>query len=271
MIQEFIRKNSRLVKILAVVLIIVLGYFVFKTWQFHITDITPNNKNYPSSLGVMEINFNRNLNKSDIENRAKENQNSVVGVDFNSAVKVVVDGKKLKLTFAQTPLAGDYSINLVNITAADGASISKKLSFNVKDIDYDKLSDAEKKLYDANIAVIDDERDGQYPILTKLPYEADQYVVSYRATESDPAPTLIITMKFFPPGNNAVPATDAEQAAYLNQLREYRTQALDWIKSQGASLDDYILEYTEPELVNEFPAGRSRSFDAPADTEQDNL
>ena len=62
-------------------------------------------------------------------------------------------------------------------------------------------------------------------------------------------------MKFFKPGNNALPATPQEKQKYLNDLRTYTNQALDYLRSKNINLNNYILNYTAIDLRGEFPAG----------------
>lgn len=266
MITEFLRRYKKTVYIVVGLILLAGAIFTYQMLQFRITSISPSNRNYPSSLSVVEVGFNRELNKSDLEKRVATNAKDVVSANFSGDIKASVDGSKLTITFARTPLAGDYEIELHNIMSADGSVLNKRLALNVKDIEYADMTDAEKKLYDADTPITDDEYDAEYPIFTKLPRETNQYIISYKYTGSDPAPTLTVTMKFFPPGNNAIPATDAEQAEYLSQLRTYRTEAVKWIESQGASINDYIMQYTEPELQDEFPAGRGKYFETGSDT-----
>jgi hypothetical protein len=62
-------------------------------------------------------------------------------------------------------------------------------------------------------------------------------------------------MKFFEPGDEALPATTAEKQEYLNNIRKYRTEAIDYLKSNGIDVNNYVMEYTELDLRDEFPPG----------------
>ena len=62
-------------------------------------------------------------------------------------------------------------------------------------------------------------------------------------------------MKFFEPGDIALPATPQERQKYLNDQRTYTNQALDYLRSKDINLNNYILDYTDIDLRGEFPAG----------------
>lgn len=269
-IQNFLSGAARYRKWLvlaAIFFVLLIGMLIFQNLRFHITSMTPDNRNYPAFLGTLEINFNKDLDEAGLKKRIAEKINSVVAINFDGDVKAVVSDKKLTLTFSRTPLPGSYEITLINIPSASGETINTTLPFIVKNIPYARMSKAEKALFDKfSSSSGEDEAFTKFPLLAKLPHETDNYRVSYRFPENDPAPTLIITMKFFAPGNNAVPATPAEQAAYLSDVRKYRKEALAWIESQSPTYQkSFTLEYTELDLREEFPAGRGRYFDGPGD------
>jgi hypothetical protein len=252
-----INYRKLLLPALAVVLLL-LGILLYSSLKFHITGTSPSAKKYPASLGVMEISFNKQLDAKALNASISKDVRNVVTVNFDSTVRVSVSDKKLTLRFARTPNVGSYKIALHNIPSTKGDSLTETLDFNVKDIAYNKLSKAEKALYDAAATNAGDDEFIKYPLLRKLPYQTDKYIITFRYSEVDPAPTLIITMKFFPPGNNAVPATPAEQQAYLDSVRQYRKEALAWLTGQGAVINDYTMEYTELVARDEFPAGHGK-------------
>ncbi|HSH18148.1 MAG TPA: hypothetical protein VK978_02085 [Candidatus Saccharimonadales bacterium] len=238
--------------------------------QFRVTGTTPHHRNYPASLGTMDIYFSKPVDKPALEERLKHNVSEIITLDFDSAVRTVVDNNKLRLTFSRTPMPGEYNITLNDVASTGGEVIDVNLPFLVKDIPYEKLTKEEKALFDELAKGNGEDHLEDFPLLERLPYQTDKYEVDYRFDEADPAPTLIITMKFFAPGSNAVPATPAEQQAYLNDVRKYRTEALAWLQAEQPSYKEkYVIEYTEIELREEFPAGRPRYFEGEGDTHPD--
>jgi hypothetical protein len=263
-------RYKKVVWLVGVVAAILIGFLVFQSLQFRVVETTPNNKNYPAALGDIDIIFSKELDKPLLEERIRNNMSEVVFVDFESTVTATVLDKTLRLTFSQTPMPGDYQITLKGIQSAGGQTLDINLPFIVKDIPYEDMTKEERALFDAAAANSGEDSFDEYPVLAKLPYETANYKIGYRFEhDTDPAPMLIITMKFFEPGSNAIPATEAERQTYLSDIRKYRNEALEWLKSQGATYDKYSLEYTEPDLQGEFPTGKGRFFDGEGDIETD--
>lgn len=253
-----LRKYRPLIIIFIIIVLLITGLTTFLNSRYRIVSVTPDNTNYPSSLGQMDVYFNRTLDKQGLNIRIKEDLASVVEVNFKSTVRIKVFDDHLRLTYGQTPLEGDYEVTLKDIRSIKGETLTKTLPLNVRDIEYDELTEEEKKLYD-QAAAGSDGNSAEFPLLDKLPYETEKYQISFRYEDTDPAPTIIITMKFFEPGSVAVPATPAEQQAYQNEIRTYRKEALDWLAAQDKDyLTAYSMEYTEVDLQQEFPTGRGR-------------
>lgn len=253
-------RYKRLLVLVGGLLLVLIGFMVYRSMQFHVTGTSPNHNKYPASLSSLEIRFNRDLDTEQLEQRITKNMDQVVQASFTGKIRATVDTNKLTLRFQKTPNVGNYHIKLVDIPATDGSVLTTTVSLKVRDIPFDQLTNEEKKQYTALATTFDDIDYTKYPLLAKLPYETDKYKVSFRYGDNDPAPIVIITMKFFPPGNNAQPATPAQQQEYINNIRTYRAAALDWAKSQGLDYGIYTMEYTELELRTEFPAGKARTF-----------
>lgn len=238
---------------LPILLLIISAFTIFSVYQsrqFKITQITPNNRSYPASLNVINIKFNRNL--------VTDSQNSFIQTSFPGKSQVTISDTSITILFKKTPIPGKYLITIENIKAKDGSHLTKKIPLIVKDIPYKKLTTQEKKLYNSFSNDVADEEYYNIPILQDLPYETDKYLISGSASEGSTIAKVTITMKFFAPGNNAVPAAPEEQAAYINNVRTYRNEALQWIQSKGFNLDDFYLVYSEPDIQNEFPKGKQQ-------------
>lgn len=246
------------------VLALLFGYLIYNSMQFKVASTTPSHKNYPSSLGSMEIFFNRDLDTAALQD-ITEDPASFIDLHFDSAVTASTTKNSLKLTLSQTPKPGKYKISLKNIRAADGTVLNTDLPFIVKDIPYEELSKAEQKLYDGLSVDADTDVVDEHPELIKLPHQTDKYMISYTAEEprdinsfrhEHGTPKLIISMKFFQPGSNARPASPAEQAAYIADIRTHRQAAIEWLRANGFDLEEYAIQYSEPEIQNEFPRGK---------------
>lgn len=244
--------------------LVLFGYLLYSSAQFKVASTTPNHKKYPSSLGTMDIQFNRELDAGFIK-EVSEDPASFIELRFDSAVTARASKDTLKLTFSQTPKPGKYKIILKNIRASDGSVLNKDLAFVVKDIPYDSMNKTEQGLYDDLSADADTDVVDEHPELIKLPHQTDEYMISYNAEEARDinsfrhehgTPQLTISMKFFQPGNNARPATPEQQQAYIAQIRTHRQAAIDWLLANGFNLEEYGINYSEPEIQEEFPRGK---------------
>lgn len=239
--------------LLTVVLLVVLIFFQYL--QFRIVKSTPDTNNYPSTLGLLVLEFNEKLDAQAIKDAYNKDAASVVKFSFDSPAYIEVYDKTLKITIQETAKQGSYTLSLNNIKSEDGSILKKEIPFIVKNIPYESMGEETQKLFDEYSS--EGETLPQDPIVQVLPYQTDKYKISYVFPEEDvevPA-TITITMKFFEPGDNALPATPAQRQAYLNDLRIYRTEALEYLKAKGIDINQYVMNYTEFDLRNEFPVG----------------
>lgn len=250
---------SKQVKIIIGLLIVLavsgIALFIIQALQFRIVKSTPDTNNYPSSMGVLVLEFNEKLDAESIRAAYNKDAASVVKLSFNSLAYIEVYDKTLKITIQETAQPGNYTLNLNNIRSTDGNTFSKKIPFIVKSIKYDQLNTETKKLFDDYAS--EGETPQQDPIVKLLPHQTDKYKIGYVFPEGggETPATITITMKFFAPGDAAMPATPEEQQEYLSNIRKYRTEALDYLKHNGIDINKYTIYYTEPDLRNEFPSG----------------
>ncbi len=236
-------------------LVLLIATLYLQSTQFRIIKSTPDTNNYPSTMGVLVLEFSEKLDAKAIRDSYNKDASSVVKFDFDSSVYIDVYDKTIKITIQQTAQEGKYTLSLNNILSEDGDKFSKDIPFTVRNIDYDNMSEETQKLFDEYAS--EGESMPQDPIVKVLPHETDKYKISYIfPSEGAEVPaTITITMKFFEPGDNALPATSEQRQAYLNDIRRYRTEALTYLKDQGIDINKYIIRYTEFDLRNEFPAG----------------
>jgi len=251
--------SSRQIKIITSILIILatlgIGYLIFYSLTFRIVETSPSTNSFPESLSVLSIKYSRELDKKFIEDSFTENPNSVVSFSFEGVNIIEVNSDTLKITIGKTPLAGKYALILNNIKSKDGSVLESNIVFTVKDIKYSQLSEAEKKMYNEQANTGETQPDD--PIVDVLPFETDKYKISYffPAEGIEGPATINITMKFFEPGDNALPATQQEKQKYLNDLRTGTNQALEYLQSKNVNVNDYIIDYTAIDLRSEFPKG----------------
>lgn len=244
-----------IIGLLLTITILLVIIAIVQFFSFRIVKSTPDTNNYPSSMGVLVLEFNKELDSKFIYDSYNKEATNVIQFSFDSPAYIEVSGKTLKITIQQTAKPGNYSLQLKNIRSQSGSILQAKIPFVVKNIPYGQLDEATKLLFDEYAT--EGETPPQDPIINVLPYQTDKYKISYTFPAEDvelPA-TITITMKFFAPGDAALPATPTEYQAYLNDIRTYRTAALDYLKSKNIDINKYIIKYTETDLQNEFPAG----------------
>lgn len=159
----------------------------------------------------MYSNSTKSLIRRLSKKRFKTDPKSIVTFDFESTSTILVSDKTLRINIASTPVPGKHSLSLTNITSESGESFSQKMAMNIVNTPYKNMSDDEKKLFDEAAAEGDELPND--PIVSVLPHETDKYKMTYTFPPEDvelPA-TITITMKFFEPGDVALPATEAEK------------------------------------------------------------
>ena len=251
--------SPRQIKLLITTIILIatigIGYGIFYFLNFRIVETSPNVDSFPDSLGVLNIKYNRELDNKYIEDSFNKNPQDVAMFSFESINTIEVKGDTLKITIGTTPLPGKYALILNNIKSKDGSLLKSNIVMTVKKIKYSQMSEVEKKMYNEQASSGETLPDD--PIVNVLPHETDKYKISYAfpAEGIEEPATINITMKFFEPGDSALPATPQERQRYLNDLRTYTNQALDYLRSKNINLNNYILDYTAIDLRGEFPTG----------------
>lgn len=241
---------------LTIVTLVLLGVMIYLQFvQFRIVKATPDTNNYPSTMGLLVLEFNEKLDAKAIQDAYNKDAASVIKFSFDSPAYIEVYDKTIKITIQETAKEGKYKLLLNNIKSEDGSVFKQEIPFVIKNIAYNDMPEETQKLF--NEYASEGETLPQDPIVGVLPYQTDKYKISYVFPEEDveiPA-TITITMKFFEPGDNALPETPAQRQAYLNDLRKYRTEALTYLKENDIDINNYVIKYTEFDLQNEFPTG----------------
>ena len=233
----------------------IILYFILDAYIFHITKIVPDTNNFPNRLAIMKVRFNKPLDSKAIQEQHSKDAKSVVSSSFDSTTNLKIDNKELTIEFSTIPRSGNQTIKLANITSVNGDTLSQTININLKDIPYEKMTAEEKSIFDDVASFGEDVKDD--PVVAALPYDNDMYKIAYYSSPGEANQPIIIriTMRFFKPGDNALPATNEELETYYSQLRKYRTEAINYLKSKGIRPEKYVMEYSEDDLVNEFPQG----------------
>lgn len=233
--------------ILVILLITITIYYAWKNSSLQIVSTTPKNDEITLGTSTIDFKFNQDIDTAEYEKNIEDPNKIISGIGLK-------DSKTLSIKLGELSKDTKYSITLKNITSKKGDILKNyKFDFSPRNIDYKDLSDEEKKRQIEET----DNYSYQDPIENILPYETKNYKITFlTADESTDMPaTITITMKFFEPGSNAVPATPAEKQEYLDSLRKYRTEAIEYLKSNGIDVSSYVMEYTELDLRDEFPPG----------------
>jgi hypothetical protein len=256
--------NKRNVTVMVIIIGLLSTYFLYQSSSFDILSITPNNKNFPNSLHKVIINFNRPIAISELSSRNQKDPKSVITTNIPGNNTLTFSEKSLEIIFEKTPETGLFEIRLISIPSKEGnKKLDKTLQFEFKDIPYTELSDADKKMYDDFSTIAEEPPIGQ-KIVELLPHQTDNYLIQYiyPPEESDESTGIIlVTMKFFPETIASQELTEEQSLEYINKIRTYRSEAINWLKSNGFNLDEYNIEYSETELVEEFPAGKESTGD----------
>jgi hypothetical protein len=233
--------------ILVIILIGLALYYVWKSSSLQIVSTTPKNNEITLGTSAIDFNFSKDINEVEFEKNIEDPNKIISGISLK-------DTKTLSIKLGELSKDTKYSITLKNITSKDGDILKEyKFDFYPRAIDFKDLSEEEKRRQIEET----DKNTYQDPLENALPYETNNYKITYLtpSEDTDVPATITITMKFFEPGDEALPATTAEKQEYLNNIRKYRTEAIDYLKSNGIDVNNYVMEYTELDLRDEFPPG----------------
>lgn len=235
------RKKITIVAILfGTIFVGFLGVILYINSQFRVASTDPNNDIISSSQQTIKINFNKQL---------KDNQNlkEKISLSSNSKYEVKQSEKNISIYLEKTVPEGEkIKIELINIESMGGESLSKKINFTSKYVDFKKLSDAEKNNQISN----SDSFESEFPIINNLPFSTPDYDIYYKYPNYDEKKIVIVITNLAIPINS--PSEDVTSIQYKEVISKSRTAAINWLKNNGLVEGTYILEFPEPVLLNEF-------------------
>jgi hypothetical protein len=133
---KFRSRLRRMLTLGGVVVLLLIGWFIYKAGTFHITGTSPSLSNFSSDMPDLHINFSKTL--------------STTGMTLSDPNKIIgsstVQDKTLTIKFNQQLVVGQrYSFAIVRIASTGGKVIQHKiLTFTAKDIPYEDLSKQEQ-------------------------------------------------------------------------------------------------------------------------------
>lgn len=231
-------------------LVIILGVFslILAIWWnllfFHITSIDPKPPKIPTSTQFITIRFNKDIDNS-------EANKPLIILQPQLTKKIVIKDKAIEVTLS-TPLTEGQKLTmeLQNIHSKNGDVINKTLVFQATYIaPRDQSAEQRNKNNQASNSF-----ESSYPLVKLLPYRTFKYSITYRFPNSGSAlMPIVVSMNFSPKTNgpDGTITTD-DMVIYRDDIKKYRTEALEYLKKNNFSKKIYQLYFSENELLSEF-------------------
>ncbi len=203
------------------------AYLWYYKTHFLLTSSDPSNGGKVSSVHAITLKFNQALDTK-----------ATAGFSIDPAVagSVNISGKQFIFTPTNCyQLGTTYTLRL-----SDPVSISGKhakpaqLSFTATYIDTTKLPTADQQ----QAASQTDALENQQPIVQYLPHETIDYKIDY-TVNTDNSLTLNVTLY-------AILNRPDQESSYQAQLKQFKSEALNYIKSIGFDPAKYKITYTPP-------------------------
>lgn len=139
---------------------------------------------------------------------------------------------------ASTPETGqDATTNTTALVPAAASTMSSPTSSSTSSSTSTPVSAAEAQRRLDSV----DRLEQTQPITQHLPHDAPHFRVDYRVGAND-ALSLQVTLR-------AILNRPDQLEAYRGDLRAYKAEALDWLRSQGAEPKAYRIEWLPPEAA----------------------
>lgn len=218
---------------LGIILMIgLIGWGIYSLSIFRVSDTSPaNGSTISRGQATIVISFNRDIQPVNLENQIISSDNIIYGVSTNKN-QLIIQTRDLKLDTK-------YSIALKNITSTKNEVIKLyTYTFTNKYVAYNEQSKSQQdqQLQNQGKGNIED------IALQVLPISTDTYYISSELLDQpqgDKKIKIIIALLI----------TD-QQTTNTGLVRQYKQQALDFLKQKGINLDNYVVEYSPPEAAN---------------------
>jgi hypothetical protein len=212
----------------SIIVIAAIGLLVFELTHFHVRGAKPQGKAKIGTLAVVEITYNRTLDESTKDRFSITPR--IPGV-------VTVEGSKLIFRPSESYTLGTiYSVVVLQPTDQEGTVASDtRFSFTPQYLEFSRLSDKEQEEQIEQ----SDSLEKDYPVVKYLPQETLNYKLDYRLSNED---KIVLTIALY-----AIYNGEGQEAQYNEQLRAYKKEALDFLRSKGEDPNRYEIEYTPEE------------------------
>lgn len=205
-----------------------VGYLLYNQLSFFIVSTFPKDNASTSASQVIQFKFNKDLDSA-----------SAQGFTLSPQVggKITVSGRILAFT-PDDPLKlnTDYMATLKSPRSSSGA-VTKDvvIHFNTTYIPDSQLDPLSQRNAKSRTDKIEDSN----PLLQSLPQENLDYKISY-SVNSDQSVTYTITLY-------ATQNRPDQFDRYMAQLKQYKQEALDFIRSKGEDPTKLTIQYDPPD------------------------
>ena len=221
---------SRYKKIIwgAIILLIAsfLVWVMYIVLVFQVLSITPSQYSKISGgSGQVTFNFNRDLDTIDLGKQMYSSE--------GLSISAQVDKNKLTLFISNINQAKKYQIQLKEIRSKEGNTISYiNYQFEGAFVPYGQLSDSEKNRQIKET----DKGNLQDPVMGILPKYGDNYAIKYELFGEPSQKGKYIKL-------NIILLLDAQNINNKDLAKQYKNEALDFLKSNNINPNDYVIKY----------------------------
>lgn len=211
---------------------LLIGFLSYRTFVFQIISTTPaNGGEVNSSTGAqITIEYNKDL--------LPDNKNLLVTANDDIITSYHTDHKKLLIQVNNISFDKSYELYIKNVSAADSSKIdSYTFKFINKYKNYSELpkEEQQKQMDQTDKGTRDD------PVTRALPITTDTFYIHFEMSatpdEKGKYEKLIIAL-----------LVTNDQQNDLTLVKNYKTQAVNFLISKGINPDDYVVEW-DPEVA----------------------
>lgn len=217
-----------------IVICLLVGFLSYRTFVFQVISTVPGNGGEVSSStgSLITIEYNKEL--------MLNNNNLLITANDDIVTNYKIDRNKLFIQIRNLTFDKSYELYIKNVTATDSSKInSYTFKFTNKYKNYSELpkEEQQKQLEQTDKGTRDD------PVTRALPITTDQYYISYEVystpDEKGKNEKIIIAL-----------LVTNDQQSNLQLIKNYKTQAVNFLISKGINPDDYVVEW-DPQVAKD--------------------
>ena len=234
MILDFLSRYKIIIWIIIIILALATaGFIYYRVAVFQVTSTNPaNGTNFSAGSITVTMNFNKDLQTN--------NPNQKVNASANIIKNTQIEGNKLIINLINLQINTNYQIELQNMTSTDNQVISSFVyKFKNNYVHYDQLSNDLKKQFQQST----DKGNTEDPALKATPHTTSTYSITTEILSQPNAKgkTINLTIALLVPNYEQNNTT---------KLKDYKTQALDYLKSKGVDPNNYVIKYFPTAATN---------------------